>query len=164
MRTKIPVLGAFIACLLFFLISGCGPTRDYAKLDPRCKAWLDADKQRQTFSAFDSAQASMDDQYEYYICTVVPFEHSFISKKYFIDNWNEFLTFIPKKLATSRSDNETMHITFILMDIAKYHKDEIKNDTLLLKSWRTAIDNMDRKSKWAYLVSDGFYNSITRQP
>ena len=44
-----------------------------------------------------------------------------------------------------RTDNEIFHISILLMDIAKHHKNDILNDTFLLKTWKNAIDNIKQK-------------------
>lgn len=156
-------LTALLATALLTIV-GCGPSRDYTKLDPRCKDWLGKGRSKSTTPSFDSTNASMEDYYEHYMCINMPYHHSWGGEEYFVTNWHEFLTFVPRKLISPRTDNEIFHISILLMDIAKYHKDEIKNDTFLLKTWRIAIDNIKNKYTWAYSVSNGFYDRITKQP
>lgn len=157
------ILTALLATVLL-TIAGCGPSRDYTKLDPRCKDWLRKGSSRAIISSFDSSSASMEDQYEHYMCIHMPYHHSWGGEEYFVTHWHEFLLFIPGKLMSPRTDNEIFHISILLMDIAKHHKNDILNDTFLLKTWKNAIDNIKQKHTWAYSVSNGFYDIITKQP
>ncbi|WP_243438728.1 hypothetical protein [Fundidesulfovibrio soli] len=146
-------LTALLATALLTIV-GCGPTRDYTKLDPRCKEWVDASDSKSSNLKFDSDKASLEDNYEHYICIMIPYQHAIGGEKYFMEHWNEFLAFIPKKLMAPRADNETLYISILIYDIANYHRDEIRKDTFLLKSWKTAIDNMKHKNSFAYAVSN----------